>query len=89
MMKLPPRVADIRTFSKEGRDQLSQAIIQPLEGFTESIEKSISEYVSEATNDVDKGRRYLKKILTLIFEATEAEAEDAIIDKMSASFSLS
>ena len=80
MIKLPSRVTDIRTFSKEGRDQLSQEIIQPLEGFTESIEKSISEYVSEATNDVDKGRRYLKKILTLIFEATEAEAEDAIID---------
>ena len=54
MMKLPPRVADIRTFSKEGRDQLSQTIIQPLEGFTESIEESISEYVSEATDDVDK-----------------------------------
>ena len=80
MMKLPSRVTDIRTFSKEGRDQLSQEIIQPLEGFTESIEKSISEYVSEATNDVDKGRRYLKKILTLIFEATEVEAENAIID---------
>ena len=80
MMKLPPRVADIRTFSKEGRDQLSQAIIQPLEGFTESIEESISEYVSEATDDVDKGRRYLHWILTHIFEATEAEAEDAIID---------
>ena len=80
MIKLPSRVTDIRTFSKEGRDQLSQEIIQPLEGFTESIEKSISEYVSEATNDVDKGRRYLKKILTLIFEATEVEAENAIID---------
>ena len=80
MMKLPPRVADIRTFSKEGRDQLSQAIIQPLEGFTESIEESISEYVSEATDDVDKGHRYLHWILTHIFEATEAEAEDAIVD---------
>ena len=80
MMKLPSRVTDIRTFSKEGRDQLSQVIIQPLEGFTESIEESISEYVSEATDDVDKGRRYLHWILTHIFEATEAEAEDAIID---------
>ena len=77
---MPSGITDIRTFSKEGRDQLSQETIQPLEGFTESIEKSISEYVGEATSDVDKGRRYLHWILTHIFEATESEAEDAIID---------
>ena len=65
---------------EEGSALLSKTTAQPLEGFTESVEKSISEYVSKATSDVEKGHFYLSWILTHIFQATEAEAEDAIID---------
>ena len=78
MMNLPSRVADIRLFSEEGRLILSQK--KPLEGFSRSVEDSIKEATSEATNTVQKGHDYLIWMLTNVFEETVENAENAIID---------
>ena len=78
MMNLPSRVADIRLFSEEGRLILSQK--KPLEGFSRSVEDSIKEATSEATNTVQKGHDYLIWMLTKVFEETVENAENAIID---------
>ena len=78
MMNLPSRVADIRLFSEEGRTLLSQK--KPLEGFSRSVEDSIKEATSEATNTVQKGHDYLIWMLTNVFEETVENAENAIID---------
>ena len=78
MMKLPSRVADIRLFSDEGRAILSEK--KPLQGFSKSIQDSIKEATSEATNSVQKGHDYLIWMLTNIFEETIENAENAIID---------
>ena len=79
MMKLPSRVADIRLFSEEGRTILSE-IRKPLPGFSKSIQDSIKEATSEATNSVQKGHDYLIWMLTNVFEETIENAENAIID---------
>jgi len=79
MMKLPSRVADIRLFSEEGRTILSE-IRKPLPGFSKSIQDSIKEATSEATNSVQKGHDYLIWMLTRVFEETVENAENAIID---------
>ena len=78
MMKLPSRVADIRLFSDEGRAILSEK--KPLQGFSKSIQDSIKEATSEATNSVQKGHDYLIWMLTNVFEETIENAENAVID---------
>ena len=78
MMKLPSRVADIRLFSDEGRAILSEK--KPLQGFSKSIQDSIKEATSGATNSVQKGHDYLIWMLTNVFEETIENAENAVID---------
>jgi len=79
MIKLPSRIADIRLFSEEGRaDILSQK--KPLKHFLKSIEDSIEDTTSKATNSVQKGHRYLMWMLQEVFEETVESAENAIID---------
>ena len=52
----------------------------PLEGFAESILASIREYAGDSASEVEKGGRFLHWVLTRVFEATEDDAADAIID---------
>jgi len=53
---------------------------QPLEGFSENIKDSITEYAESAKSDVEKGYNFLHWVLTRVYEATEDDAADAIID---------
>jgi hypothetical protein len=53
---------------------------QPLEGFTENIRESIQEYAENSKSEVEKGNNFLQWILTRVFEATEDDAADAIVD---------
>jgi hypothetical protein len=53
---------------------------QPLEGFSENIKDSLIEYTETGKNDVEKGHNFLHWVLTRVFEATEDDASDAIID---------
>lgn len=53
---------------------------QPLEGFAENVRDSIKEYAEAAQNEVEKGHNFLQWVLTRVFEATEDDATDAIID---------
>ncbi|MFN3655181.1 MAG: AIPR family protein [Candidatus Nitrosotenuis sp.] len=53
---------------------------QPLEGFSQNIKDSILEYVESAKSDVEKGYNFLHWVLTRVFEATEDDAADAIVD---------
>ncbi|MDP3781159.1 MAG: AIPR family protein [Nitrosopumilaceae archaeon] len=57
-----------------------QTVGQPLEGFSENIRGSIRDYVEDAKNEVEKGNNFLHWILTRVFEATEDDAADAIVD---------
>jgi len=59
---------------------LLQTVSQPLEGFSENIKISIKEQAEIAKNDVEKGANFLQWILTRVFEATEDDAADAIVD---------
>lgn len=52
----------------------------PLEGFAENIRGSIHEYAENSKSDVEKGNNFLHWILTRVFEATEDDAADAIVD---------
>lgn len=52
----------------------------PLEGFSENVRESIKEYAEGAKNEVEKGKNFLQWILTRVFEATEDDAADAIVD---------
>jgi len=52
----------------------------PLEGFSENITESIREYTESGKNDVEKGNNFLQWVLTRVFEATEDDAADAIVD---------
>ena len=52
----------------------------PLEGFAENIRESIHEYAEDSKNEVEKGNNFLQWILTRVFEATEDDAADAIVD---------
>lgn len=63
----------------------SQFLIQrnstpPLEGFSENIRDSIKEYAENAKSEVEKGNNFLLWVLTRVFEATEDDAADSIID---------
>jgi len=53
---------------------------QPLEGFAENIQGSIQEYAENSKSEVEKGNNFLQWILTRVFEATEDDAADAIVD---------
>ncbi|MFZ1076401.1 MAG: AIPR family protein [Nitrosotalea sp.] len=53
---------------------------QPLEGFAQNIRDSVREYAEDAQNEVEKGHNFLQWVLTRVFEATEDDATDAIID---------
>ena len=53
---------------------------QPLEGFAENIIGSIQDYAENSKSDVEKGNNFLHWILTRVFEATEDDAADAIVD---------
>ena len=52
----------------------------PLEGFSENITESIRDYAESAKNDVEKGNNFLQWVLTRVYEATEDDAADAIVD---------
>jgi len=52
----------------------------PLEGFSENIQDSIREHAENSKNEVEKGNNFLQWVLTRVFEATEDDAADAIID---------
>ena len=51
-----------------------------MEGFSENIRESIQDYVLGAKSEVEKGNRFLHWVLTRVFEATEDDAADAIVD---------
>jgi hypothetical protein len=53
---------------------------QPLDGFSQNVKDSIKEYAESAQNEVEKGHNFLQWVLTRVFEATEDDATDAIID---------
>ena len=53
---------------------------QPLEGFAENIIGSIQEYTENSKSEVEKGNNFLHWVLTRVFEATEDDAADAIVD---------
>lgn len=53
---------------------------QPLEGFSENVLESIWEYAEDSKSDVEKGNNFLHWVLTRVFEATEDDAFDAIVD---------
>ena len=53
---------------------------QPLEGFAQNIRYSLKDYAESAQNEVEKGHNFLQWVLTRVFEATEDDATDAIID---------
>jgi hypothetical protein len=52
----------------------------PLEGFSENIQDSIREHAEDSKNEVEKGNNFLQWVLTRVFEATEDDAADAIVD---------
>ena len=53
---------------------------QPLEGFVQNIKDNIREYAESSQSEVEKGHNFLQWVLTRVFEATEDDATDAIID---------
>ena len=52
----------------------------PLEGFSENISESIRDFAESANNEVEKGNNFLQWVLTRVYEATEDDAADAIVD---------
>ena len=52
----------------------------PLEGFAENIQDNIWENAENSKSDVEKGNNFLQWVLTRVFEATEDDAADAIVD---------
>lgn len=53
---------------------------QPLDGFAKNIRESIRENAEDSNNEVEKGHNFLHWVLTRVFEATEDDASDAIVD---------
>ncbi len=60
--------------------QLQQNTTPPLEGFAENIRDSVHDYSENAKNEVEKGFNFLQWVLTRVFEATEDDAADSIVD---------
>ena len=54
--------------------------IQPLEGFSENIQDNIQDHAENSKSEVEKGNNFLQWVLTRVFEATEDDAADAIVD---------
>ena len=52
----------------------------PLEGFSENIQDNIQDHAENSKSEVEKGSNFLQWILTRVYEATEDDASDAIID---------
>lgn len=52
----------------------------PLEGFAENIKDNIRENAENSKSDVEKGNNFLQWVLTRVFEATEDDAADGIVD---------
>jgi hypothetical protein len=52
----------------------------PMEGFSENIIGSIKEYAENSKSEVEKGNNFLQWVLTRVYEATEDDAADAIVD---------
>jgi hypothetical protein len=52
----------------------------PLEGFSENIQDNIQDHAENSKSEVEKGSNFLQWVLTRVFEATEDDASDAIID---------
>jgi hypothetical protein len=52
----------------------------PLEGFSENIQDNIEDHAENSKNEVEKGNNFLQWVLTRVFEATEDDAADAIVD---------
>jgi len=53
---------------------------QPLEGFSKNIRENVKEYAENAKSEVEKGHNFLQWVLTRVYEATEDDAADAIVD---------
>ncbi len=53
---------------------------QPLDGFAENIQDNIHDHAENSKSEVEKGKNFLQWVLTRVFEATEDDAADAIID---------
>ena len=52
----------------------------PTPKFAQSVRQSISESVEKAENPVEKGRLFLKWVLTNLFDASEDDADNQILD---------
>jgi hypothetical protein len=52
----------------------------PLEGFSENIQDNIRDHAENSKSEVEKGNNFLQWVLTRVFEATEDDAADAIVD---------
>jgi len=59
---------------------VQENINQPLDGFAKNIRESIKDHAEGAKNEVEKGHNFLHWVLTRVFEATEDDAADAIVD---------
>lgn len=57
-----------------------QHVNQPPQRFAESIRQSIDNEVSKGKNTVEKGRLFLRWVLTKVFHATEDDAENGRLD---------
>jgi len=81
MCNLTERYNGLLEFIPGARPVLQQITNgQPLEGFAQNIRDSIREYVEDAQSEVEKGHNFLHWVLTRVFEATEDDATDAIVD---------
>ncbi len=52
----------------------------PLNGFSENIQENIRDHAENSKSEVEKGNNFLQWVLTRVFEATEDDAADAIVD---------
>jgi len=59
---------------------MSNEFTNPSENFIESVKQGLANEVSKGQNSVEKGRLFLKWILTKVFHATEDDAENGIVD---------
>jgi len=78
---LSSKEATLLDYSEEGRALLTQLSSAPLEGFaTYAVDASITEFMKDAKNEVEKGHLYLLWHLLYVEEVLEDVAENAIID---------
>jgi len=78
---LTSKEATLLDYSEEGRALLTQLSSAPLEGFAmHAVDASITEFMKDAKNEVEKGHLYLLWHLLYVEEVLEDVAENAIID---------